>query len=53
MARKRRPRFNAAKAVRAIARERLGAPPPSRPIPDKRRRKTKKHKKDLLRELEE
>jgi hypothetical protein len=53
MPRKRRPRFNAAKTVRAIARERVGAPPPSRPIPDKRRRKTKKHKKDLLREQDD
>ena len=52
MARKRR-RFRAAKEVRAIARERLGAPPPSRAIEDPRKRKAPKHKKDLLRDAED
>ena len=45
-------RFSSGKEVRAIARERLGTPPPSRPIPDARKRKTPKHKKNLLREVD-
>ena len=48
-----RRRFSSGKEVRAIARERLGTPPPSRPIPDERKRKAAKHKKKLLRELDQ
>ena len=47
---KRAPTFSATKAVKANARERLGTPPPSTPIPD-RRTKAKhgpeKHKRKL------
>jgi len=49
---KRRRVFRAAKEVRAIARERLGAPKPSRVIEDPRKAKSPKHKKRLLREME-
>ena len=45
---KRRRRFRAVKQVRAMARERVGAPPPSRVIQDARPRKAAKHKKNLL-----
>lgn len=41
----RKKKFNAAKEVRAIARERVGAVPPARPIPPKPSRRKPKHKK--------
>lgn len=51
MAKKRRPAiFSATKAVKANARERLGTPPPSTPIPDRRTKQEhgpRKHKKKL------
>ena len=53
MARKRRRRFRAVKQVRAMARERVGAPPPAQVIEDKRRRRAGKHKKRLLQASEE
>ncbi|MGA8594612.1 MAG: hypothetical protein WB676_07690 [Bryobacteraceae bacterium] len=37
--------FDARKEVKAIARERVGSPKPSRPIEPKTRRKKPKHKK--------
>jgi hypothetical protein len=40
-----KPRFNAQKEVRAIARERVGSPKPSRAIVPKTARKKVKHKK--------
>lgn len=46
---KKKPRFRATKEVRAMARERVGPPPPARVIPDRRRKDTK-HKKKLLEE---
>lgn len=55
MAKRKLGRFSATKAVKANARERLGTPPPSTPIPD---RKTKaehgpeKHKRPLAEVLE-
>ncbi len=49
MPRKKKRRFRAATEVRAIARERLGAPPPARVLAD-RRRKKEKHAKKLLEE---
>jgi hypothetical protein len=52
MARKRRRVFRAAKEVRAIARERLGSPPPARVIEDHRKARPPKHKKSSLHELE-
>jgi hypothetical protein len=48
-----RNRFRAAKEVRKLARERIGAVPPGRVIEPKRRRKAAKHPlKELERELE-
>ena len=47
--RKRLKKFSAATEVRRKARELVGAPPPTRVIPDKRR-KPPKHKKELLEE---
>jgi hypothetical protein len=51
MPRKRRPKiFSATKAVKANARERLGTPPPSSPIPDRRTKQDhgpRKHKQKL------
>lgn len=56
MAKKRRPDvFSVTKAVKANARERLGTPPPSTPIPDRRTKAEhgpEKHKRsveDLIR----
>ncbi len=53
MGRKRRRQFRVVKEVRAIARERLGTPPPARSFPDARKRRAPKHKKNPLRQLEE
>jgi hypothetical protein len=47
MARK-KPRFDAKKEVRAIARERIGTVPASRAIEPKQQRKKPKHKPDWL-----
>ncbi len=52
MTRKRRRRFQAAREVRALARERIGTPPPSRPHPD-RRQKAEKHKRKSFEEGQE
>jgi hypothetical protein len=42
-----RPRkFSKSKAVKSIARERVGSPPPSRPIKPKSERDKPKHKKE-------
>lgn len=41
----RKKKFDAAKEVRAIARERVGTVPPSKPIAPKSSRKKPKHKK--------
>lgn len=49
MPRKRR-KFSAAKTVRAIARERLGTPPPARRIDDERKKQPKHKKKVMLEE---
>ncbi len=46
--------FRAVTAVKALARERIGAPPESRVVPDRKKKKTEKHKPsvaDLLEEL--
>jgi len=48
-ARKKQKTFSAATEVRRQARELVGAPPPTRVIPDKRR-KPPKHKKALVEE---
>jgi hypothetical protein len=51
---KRKP-FKAAKAVKAAAREKIGAPPPTRTTPSSKKRKAKppKHKPTLKKLLEE
>jgi hypothetical protein len=42
-------RFSAVEAVKALARERLGTPPPSRVVPDRKKKKKRmeKHKPTL------
>jgi len=40
-------RFRAVEAVKALARERIGAPPASRVVPDRKREKKEKHKPSL------
>jgi len=40
-------RFRAVEAVKAMARERIGTPPASRVIPDRKRTKKEKHKPTL------
>jgi hypothetical protein len=46
-------RFRAVQAVKAIARERIGAPPASQVVPSRKKKKTEKHKVTLRRMLEE
>jgi hypothetical protein len=46
-------RFEVAKAVRALARERLGTPPPTVVAPNRRKSKQEKHKKTLEKLLQE
>jgi hypothetical protein len=54
MARKRKvKRFRAVKAVKAMAREQIGAPPASRVVPDRKKRKVEKHKPTLGKLLSE
>jgi hypothetical protein len=54
MAAKKRPkRFTAVEAVKTMAREQIGAPPPSRVVPNRKKRKTEKHKPTLERLLAE
>jgi hypothetical protein len=45
-------RFNAVEAVKALARERLGAPPPSQVVPNRKKRQ-EKHKPTLEKILEQ
>jgi hypothetical protein len=40
-------RFRAVEAVKALARERIGSPPASRVVPDRKKKKTEKHKPKL------
>ena len=47
MPRKKKPRYRATTEVRAMARERLGSPPPTRVVPDPRHKKEKHPKKAL------
>jgi hypothetical protein len=48
MARKKKlKRFRAVEAVKALARERIGAPRPSQMVPDRRKEKSEKHKPTL------
>jgi hypothetical protein len=56
MAKRKKPkRFTAVEAVKTMAREQIGAPPASRVVPDRKKRKTDKHRptmEKLLQELE-
>jgi hypothetical protein len=53
-ARKKKPkRFTAVEAVKTMAREQIGAPRPSRVVPDRKKRKTEKHKPTLDKLLRE
>ncbi|HEY7617443.1 MAG TPA: hypothetical protein VH744_11615 [Terriglobales bacterium] len=45
--------FRAVDAVKALARERIGAPPPARIVPDRKKRKQEKHKPTLGKLLRE
>jgi hypothetical protein len=48
MARKKKvKRFRAVTAVKELARERVGMPPPTQVVPDYKRRKKEKHKPTL------
>jgi hypothetical protein len=56
MAKKRRKkRFSAVEAVKTMAREHIGSPPPSRVVPDRKKKKkaTEKHRPTLGRLLDE
>ena len=54
MAKKRkRKTFRAVKAVKALAREKLGAPPATRRVPDRKKQAREKHKPTLGRLLAE
>jgi len=44
---KRSRKYSKSKAVKSIARERVGSPPPSREIASKSDRKKPKHKKEI------
>ena len=54
MAKRRKPKaFRAVKAVKELAREKIGAPPVTRRVPDKKKRAREKHKPTLGRLLGE
>jgi len=46
-------KFSAVGAVKALARERLGAPPASQVVPDRKKNKKERHKPTLGEMLEE
>jgi hypothetical protein len=52
---KKRDRFDAVKEIKAMARERIGNPPTSRVVPDRKKKKkeTEKHKSTLGEMLED
>ena len=51
---KRKPkRFTAVEAVKTMAREQIGAPPASRVVPNRKKKKTEKHKPTLEKLLAE
>jgi hypothetical protein len=39
--------FRAVTVVKEMARERIGTPPPTQVVPDRKKRKTEKHKRTL------
>ena len=54
MAKKKKPKpFTAVEAVKTMAREQIGAPPVSRVVPDRKKKKTEKHKPTLEKLLRE
>lgn len=54
MGRRRKPKaFRAVKAVKAAAREKIGAPPATRRVPDRKKQRREKHKPTLSRLLNE
>ncbi|HXM20314.1 MAG TPA: hypothetical protein VN948_03505 [Terriglobales bacterium] len=51
---KRKPkRFTAVEAVKTMARAQIGEPPASRVVPDRKKKKTEKHKRTLAKLLRE
>ncbi len=51
---KRKPkRFTAVEAVKTMAREQIGTPPASRVVPNRKKKKTEKHKPTLGKMLDE
>ena len=51
---KRKPKpFTAVEAVKTMAREQIGAPPASRVVPNRKKKKTEKHKPTLGKMLDE
>jgi hypothetical protein len=53
-AKKRKPkRFTAVEAVKTMAREHIGPPPASRVVPNRKKKKTEKHKSTLGKMLDE
>jgi hypothetical protein len=46
-------RFRAVTAVKEMARERIGTPPPTQVVPDRKKREKEKHKPTLGKLLEE
>jgi hypothetical protein len=46
-------RFRAVTAVKALARERVGMPPPTQVVPDRKKRKQEKHKTTLKKLMDE
>jgi hypothetical protein len=54
MAKRKKPKaFRAVKAVKELAREKLGAPPATRRVPDRKKQRREKHKPTLDRLLAE
>jgi hypothetical protein len=51
--RKKRKAFRVVAAVKAAAREKIGAPPPTRSVPDVKKERREKHKPTLRKLLEE
>ena len=54
MAKRKKPKpFRAVEAVKAAAREKIGAPPPTRRVPDSKKERRQKHKPTLSKLLQE
>jgi hypothetical protein len=51
--RKKPAKFSATKAVKAAAREHIGTVPPTRAVPEKKKKNTTKHKPSLNKVIEE